>query len=351
MQGQAKYPGRRSGTAWSLLTLIVVGLLLIAALSLLYLSTVSAKGRPLVVYTADAYSREVQYLYNSFSNSTGIPYSTPKAGGSFILARQIAEGSPSDVFFSASLTALTPQYLGGGYSGWALAIASDQMILAYSDSSPAVQPVISDYSNAASSNLSSAWFRFFSDMTSGSLRVGIADPNSDPAGLRGWLVLEAAGLEYAGNQSYFVDRMIGNSANLTASNAAELVAPLEGGQIQLLFIYRSTAISLELHWMELPAHVNLGDESLSGFYSQLSYRTVSGLQNGSPILLFVTVPSGASDMSHSILFVSYVVQHNQELSAYGLVPLKPCLLYNSTAVPPKIAELLESGSATPGGGL
>ena len=49
------------------------------------------------------------------------------------------------------------------------------------------------YKAAESSNASADWSSFFASLTSGNTKLGISSPLSDPAGLRGWLVLEAAG--------------------------------------------------------------------------------------------------------------------------------------------------------------
>jgi molybdate/tungstate transport system substrate-binding protein len=301
---------------------------------------------PLIVFSADLYTAESGYLYAGFANSIGIPYATPKGAGSFALATQIAQGSPVSDFISVSKASLEKSFLGNRSSGWGIAFASDQMSIGYYNSSgdaPAVQNIVKDYRTASENNSTSAWATFFADLTSGSVKVGISNPNTDPAGYRAWIVLEAAGKVYANNQSSFSDRLSRSNSNVTGASAAALVVPLQAGQIQFLFMYRSAILSHGLVQLILPREVNLGDSSLTSFYSQFNYSLNSGVQKGGPILLFITVPNNSTQTAYALQFVDYVVRHASAMSSYGLVPLVPAQLYNSTATPSQISLLLSDG--------
>ncbi|MDG6908685.1 MAG: substrate-binding domain-containing protein [Nitrososphaerota archaeon] len=336
-----------------ILVVILIVLVVLASVGVYFVSRPSGGGT-LIIYSADAYVSEVSYLSQGFSNQSGIETSPPKGGGTFSLAQQIADGNPVSVFVSVSRSAVTSSYLKSEASGWAIAFASDQMALAYSNASasnPAAKEVIRAYEAATSSNNSKEWSGFYSSLTSGSVKVGISNPAADPAGLRGWLVLEAAGMVYAQNESYFASRMLQNLGNITGASAADLVAPLESGQIQFLFIYRSAAVSHGLEYLKLPSAVNFGDPKYTGFYSQFEYATSKGTESGSPILLLVTVPSDATNPSGSLAFVSYIVQHRSELESFGLTPLSPAVLYNDTSVPTQISKLVLQGDVSLGGKL
>src|SRR4029077_14559296 len=138
--------------------------------------------------------------------------------GSFALAKQIASGSQVDVFIPVALSAAAPSNLGSLSSNWAIGFASDQMVIAYSNESqyiPMFRAVITGFQQAAKSNATSDWQAAFSSLSSGNVKVGISDPNADPAGLRGWLVLEAAGSLYAGgNQSAYTAPLLQEKANV-----------------------------------------------------------------------------------------------------------------------------------------
>jgi len=281
----------------------------------------------------------------------------PKAAGSLLLAQQIAQGNPVSVFISVSRPAVTPAYLGKQSPGWAVSFASDQMALAYSNATlenPGASSVIGAYNSAVASNTTAGWNNFFSLLSSGLAQVGFGNPNADPAGYRGWIVLEAASVAYANSTNLYVKRLITNSGNITAASAADLVGPLEMGQIQFLFIYKSAAIAHKLSYLKLPDQVNLGSTNFSQFYSKFSYKISSGTQKGGVIALFITVPVDSTDTADSLQFVVFVVKNAPKLlSPFGVIPFTPARLYNSnsTTIPQPLQDLVTQGYLQPSGTL
>jgi len=311
---------------------------------------------PLITFNADAYTAEVQALLNGFSATTAIPVAPTHPAGSFALAKQIVSGSQVDVFIPVALSAAAPSNLGNLSSNWAIGFASDQMVIAYSNASistPAAATVISEYQQAAKSNASSDWNAMFTTLTSGRVNVGISDPNADPAGLRGWLVLEAAGALYDnGSQSAYTAPLLQAHANVTGSAAANMVAPLQAGQMQFLFIYKSVAIAQHLGYLLLDHRINLGDPKLAASYALLKYTLATGPTTGAPIILCMTIPTDAPDASEAMQFVQYVVKSSgAALTAYGLQPFNPPLLYDNTAPPAFVAQMLSQGLIAQGGSL
>jgi len=320
-------------------------------------STVSGTGSPLILYSADAYVNESTLLASAFTNATGIQVAPPKSAGSLALAQQIAQGNPVSVFISVSKTAVQNTTLKNQSSGWAVSFATDQMGIGYSNATKqnsAAVAVLNSYNTAISTNSSNAWFDFYSNLTSGQVKVGISNPNSDPAGYRAWIVLEAAGKIYANNTNYFVNRMISNGGNVTGASAADLVAPLQTGNIQFLFVYKSYITSLKLNLIQLPSGVNLGTPSYGTFYSQFNYTITSGVQKGGAIVLWITVPKDSTNFNDSVQFVVFVIQNYKTvLNGYGLVYISPPKLYNDTTadVPASLNTLVREGSLAYAGPL
>ena len=317
-------------------------------------STLITPGGPLISYSADAYATEVTSLLNGFAAKTGAQVAPLKSGGSFADANQIAAGAPDDVFVSVALTATSSQYLKNLTSNWAVGFASDQMVLAYSNSTQtsAATNVIGLANAAAASNSTSDWNSFFAALTSGGVKVGIGNPVSDPAGLRGWLVLEAAGYLYSGgNQRAYATPLIQTNSNVTGTNAAALVAPLQGGQIQFLFIYKSAAVLDGLKFLTLDSHVNLGNPSLGSFYSQFSFTDSAGKMAGAPIVLCITVPLSAVNTAEALQFVQYVIQNAKTLSTSGLQPFTVAQLYHNAPPPAPIQARVSQGRIVDAGAL
>ncbi len=306
---------------------------------------------PLIVYAADAYVQETNLFLSGFHNSTGIPVLSAKGGGSFTDAREIGQGDPSNAFVSVALQSYNKSFLGSRYSGWALAFASDQLVLAYSSNTGEVANIVSEFNSAAIDNSTSTYASAFSNLTSGLVKVGISDPSSDPAGLRGWLSLEIAGYLYAGGKdNFYTERLTTNGGVVNGSSAATLVSPLITGQIQFLFIYKSAAISKGLDYVELPSMLNFGDPSLSSFYSGFTYNTAEGLQAGSTIFIFITSLAGNGGLTNeSLIFSAFVIENRMNLSSFGLSPLMVPLLYSNLVPPTQIQQMLEKGMITSAG--
>jgi len=165
-------------------------------------------------------------------------------------------------------------------------------------------------------------------------------------------VLEAAGSLYAGSQSAYAAPLLHEKANVTGSAAANMVAPLQAGQFQFLFIYRSAAIAQHLGYLELDHKVNLGDPKLAASYSQLTYKLATGVAKGGPIILCMTIPANASHASEGMRFVQYAAKNSGNmLGRYGLQALSPPLLYNNTAPPQFVSQMLSQGVIAQGGNL
>ena len=313
----------------------------------------SQTSTPLILYSADSFVIEATMLESAFTSSTGIMMAPPKSGGSLLLASEIAQGNPVSVFISLSHSAVTAANLKNESSGWAIAFASDQMTLAYSNATlqnSAANATVAACNSALAADTNSSWNTCFTMLTSGSVKIGTGNPNADPSGYRGWIVLEAAGQAFANDSSFYENRLISNNGNVTAASAADLIAPLQTGQIQFLWIYKSSAVAHKLNYLQLPGRVNLGSSKYSSFYSKFSYQLATGVQTGGVIRLWITAPTDSTDTADSLQFVAFVVKNAPTLlSPYGLVPTTPAKLYNSTTVPPLLQQLVSEGLLQPSG--
>jgi molybdate/tungstate transport system substrate-binding protein len=275
------------------------------------------------------------------------------SAGSGALAADISAGDPVSVFLSISHSSVGQGDLGANYPAWAIAFAGDQFDIAYSaatSQNAGGKAVLAAYMAASTTNTTGAWYDFFNNLTSGQVKVGIANPVADPAGYRGWLSLELAGIAYDGgiaNEQYFVNRMLTSQANVTGASAAALVPSLQTGQIQFLFYYRSAVVAGGLSLVQLANPVNLGESVDNTFYGQANYTLPSGVETGSAITLWITVPKDSTDPADSVSFVVFVVQNYANLlKNFELTSFSPAHLYNDTATsaPAPIVALLKAGT-------
>ncbi len=334
----------------------MIAALLVTAVAIAAAVSVSLSKRgtgDLVVYTADAYVKETAMLLQGFHKQTGVPVAPPRGGGSYADAREIGGGAPADILISVALNAYDRNYLAERYSGWAIAFASDQMVIAYSNATlnnSRAADVVNALQTAASSNSSNLFQNAFSELTSGEVKIGISNPESDPAGLRAYLLLYIAGYLYAGNTTYFAQRANASGSIVSSPSAAELVSPLEFGSIQFLFIYKSAAISDHLKYIQLPAELSQGDPALASFYSMFTYSLPGGTVRGSPIFLYVSVMGNISLTGEAYSFLSYLLNNTGMLSSFGLLPLATPLLF-ANYTNSRIMALLGQGRIAEGGTL
>lgn len=320
-------------------------------------ATTSCSATPLLLFASDAYPIEMTALGGNFTASTCIPTVLAEDQGTGADAALIAAGAPVSAFLSISKGGVESADLGSEYPGWAVSFASDEMAIAYSSASTtssAAQAVLAAFNTATSSNTTAAWYTFFNDLTSGSVKVGISNPDLDPAGYRAWLVLQLAGIAYGDNgtggsayQQSFVNSTLTNDANVTGASAAALIPALATGQINFLFIYKSDVASNGLSLLQLPNTVNLGVVSDNSFYKQATYSTSGGLETGAAIALWLSVPTDATNPTDAVEFVVYVIQNYQTvLKSFGLTPIIPAQLYadSNATVPTAISALVTSGT-------
>ncbi len=131
-----------------------------------------------------------------------------------------------------------------------------------------------------------------------------------------------------------------------------MVAPLQAGQMQFLFTYKSVAIAQHLGYFQLDRRINLGDPALAASYALVTYTLAAGPTKGAPIILCMTIPANAPQASEAMQFVQYVAKNaGGVLPAYGLQPCTPPLLYNDTAPPQSVAQMLSQGLVAQGGSL
>jgi len=97
--------------------------------------------------------------------------------------------------------------------------------------------------------------------------VGRSDPDSDPCGYRTLLVLQLSGMYY---DSTFTTQIAKKDKRFIRPKETDLLALLDVGAVDYIFLYRSVAVQHGLPYLQLPTHINLGDPSYNHLYSKVS---------------------------------------------------------------------------------
>jgi molybdate/tungstate transport system substrate-binding protein len=141
---------------------------------------------------------------------------------------------------------------------------------------------------------------------------GRSDPNSDPCGYRSVMVFQLA-------ERYY--KIEGLAAKLRAKHGrryirpkeTDLLALLEAGEIDYLFIYRSVAAQHGLKMIRLPDEVNLKSPRLGRLYRTASIRVTGKkpgtfiTRRGEPMVYSVTIPKRAPNRKLAEAFVAFLL--------------------------------------------
>lgn len=218
-----------------------------------------------------------------------------EAAGSLECVRKITElNRQCDLFFSADYN-LTQGLLQSQHAFFFIPFASNNMVIAYTDKSK--------YANMInSSNWPSILLR--PDVT-----YGRSDPNTDPCGYRTVLALKLAEKFY--RREGLADSILSKDTRFIRPKEVDLLALLEASAIDYLFIYESVAKQHGLLHVSLPDSINLGNPSLSSFYSSENVKVRgitpndSLLISGEPIVYAFTIPKNAPNPNLAKKFALY----------------------------------------------
>jgi molybdate/tungstate transport system substrate-binding protein len=207
-----------------------------------------------------------------------------EAAGSRDCARKISElGHACDVLGSADYK-VVEDLLQPRFVDFNVLFATNEMTIAFTDRSREADRI--DSRN---------WPRL---LLADHVAFGRSDPNHDPCGYRTLMLFQLA-------EQYY--QTPGLAAGLTQKHGrkfmrpkeTDLLAVLEAGEIDYLFIYRSVAVQHRLRYVSLPDEVNLRSPQLADHY-QTARVKVAGSRpqsvvelRGEPITYSVTIPKNS----------------------------------------------------------
>jgi molybdate/tungstate transport system substrate-binding protein len=294
------------------------------------------KGTASVAYAASLTNLNEKTVGPAFASATGDHYSG-RAGPSLGLSQEISSGEITpNVFESVGgkpIEALEPKF-----TTWYIQFAASPIVVAYNPASQYASrfKAIADGSKPLSD--------LFTLMEKPGFKLGRTDPNVDPQGQAFIFMLMLAQQQYhlpASTVTKIIQGGPSAADSPTIFDEAALEPRLQAGQLDAASAYRSQAVQLHLHYIPLPASINLGDPAQADHYATASFKLASGeTAIGKPLVVDITT-IGKNDPSAQA-FVRYV------LSAHGLALhkqggytlLKPTAFGDTAAIPAAVrAEL------------
>jgi len=272
-----------------------------------------------------------------------------EAAGSVECVRKIIElGKKADILASADYS-LIPQMMMPDYADWYIMIARNEVVLAYTDKSKYKDEINSEN-----------WFKI---LNRSDVKFGFSNPNDDPCGYRSQMIMQLAEIYYK-NPSIYDDLVLKNSnikveekngtyvilvpknvkvntnRIVLRSKETDLLAPLEAGAYDYLFIYKSVANQHNLKYVELPKEINLGYYEYADIYKKVKLTTGDGkTKTGKPIVYGITVPKNAPNKKEAIEFVKMVLEHPEVFENNGQPAISPAIGFGN--VPEEIKSLVK----------
>jgi molybdate/tungstate transport system substrate-binding protein len=279
----------------------IVGLSVIAVMLLQPGSGISAERQPvsevegeLKIIHAGSLAvpfRDVSALFNEYYPNVVV---TAEAHGSRDCARKISDlGYAFDVMGSADYTVIDTLLI-PDYADYSIRFATNEMAIAYTEHSRFRDEINADN-----------WPEI---MLREDVAFGRADPNRDPCGYRTVMVFQLAELFYG--EDGLGEMLLGKDGQkYIRPKETDLLALLEAGEIDYLFIYRSVASQHGLSFVTLPDDVNLKSAKLADFYARAEVQLTGKepgefiTKKGAPMVYGVTIPS---NVEHRELAEAYV---------------------------------------------
>ncbi len=259
--------------------------------------------RQVIVFHAGSLSIPFEKIIAGFKRENPGVDVVREIAGSRECARKISElHKPCDVFASADYVVID-NLLIPRFADWELKFATNEMTIVYLDGSRRSKEITRQN-----------WFDVLSDKN---LSFGRSDPEADPCGYRTIFTLKLAEMYY---------RKPGLAANLLRKDneyirpkEVDLLALLEAGELDYIFIYRSVAEQHGLRYLTLPDEINLKKPDLEDVYRQVSVE-LSGAepgqkitQHGSSMVYGVTIPKNAPHPDLAARFVDFLMSKDKGL--------------------------------------
>lgn len=251
-----------------------------------------------LLYAGSLQSLLTEELFPGFTRLTGY-HCSGRAGGSREWARQLRlSQTQADLLLSADVNVNEIELLRPGQelAEWYLIFATNELVLAYSDTSPAYPAMQEILASKA------GWLQ----LLQAGYRLGRPDPEKDPKGYRTLFALQLAERHF--NLPGLLDRVAGPPRNpAQLFDPAQLTPLLKRGELDLAFSYRSQAEEAGLPFIILPDLINLGSPALADHYASVAYQCDDGaVYRGAPIAYTATPLANARQPLAAAAFLLFL---------------------------------------------
>lgn len=255
-----------------------------------------------------------------------------EAAGSRDTARKVSDlGQPCDIVGCADFEVID-ELLIPEFASYNIRFARNKIIIAYTEKSLKAGEITADN-----------WHEL---LLSEDVKFGRADPDRDPCGYRTLMLFQLAEKYYA--KPGLAESLANKDADkYIRPKETDLLALLESGEIDYLFIYRSVAVQHNMKYVELPAEIDLGDAARAEEYKSASVKVVGKNPGefttlyGAPIVYAVTIPKNAPNPKVAEAYLSFLLspEGGAIIEKCGQPPITPAVTAQMHALPAVLKPL------------
>jgi molybdate/tungstate transport system substrate-binding protein len=224
-----------------------------------------------------------------------------ESAGSVESARKITDlHKPCDILASADYKVIDNMLI-PGYAAWNIKFVSNEMCIVFTEKSK--------YNSQITAR---NWYDL---LLKKDVAYGRADPNSDPCGYRSVMVMQLAETHYKVNG--LTGSLTAKDKNYMRPKEVDLVALLETGSVDYIFIYKSIAIQHKLKYLVLPDEINLKNPAFADRY-QAARVPINGkepgqqvMMQGEPMIYGVTLLNDAPNKPVALAFLEFMLAPDQ----------------------------------------
>jgi len=289
----------------------------------------------LTVFHAGSLAKPFKEMKKAFEKQNPTVEILLEAAGSRACARKITDQKrEADVMASADesviRTLLFPEY-----ADYCLNFVTNEMVIMYSDKS-----------NRADEINPENWYEI---LTKNNVEYGHSEADKDPCGYRTLLVWQLAE-KYYQKEALFPELQENCPEKNIRPKEVDLLAMLEAGELDYLFIYRSVAEQHHGKFITLPAEINLGTFTLKDYYSTATIE-LSGkkpgekvTKKGAPMVYGITVPLNAPHKMWGTKFVEFILssEGNKIMRKNGHPLITPAESFEYDKLPNNLKKLAKA---------
>jgi molybdate/tungstate transport system substrate-binding protein len=220
-----------------------------------------------------------------------------ESAGSVASARKITDlNKPCDILASSDYSVIDNMLI-PKYADWNIKFVTNELSIVYHDKS-----------HYAGNINAKNWYE---TLMKKDVAFARADPNADPCGYRTVMTLQLAEKYY--KKPGLAKEIAGKDQNFIRPKEVDLLALLETGSIDYIFLYKSVAIQHQLKYITLPDEINLKSPALAAQYATASTE-INGKEpgkketvKGEPMVYGVTMLRNAPNRAAAIAFLQFML--------------------------------------------